>query len=116
MNQILLNQAKEKRAKLLKDIRELDIVIQYLEKTIKPTGKACRLGEKAQPHAGSKMALAGDLCVKLIKKDNNIVSSSQFMKYVKENGIEISTAGLSIALRNAGLVFNRDRKLWELQG
>lgn len=110
----LLIDAKNQREKLIKTLKELDIVIEYLEKNIKAGKTSTVEPKKTIKKKGSKFAKVGALCVELIKKEHNITSSSQFMKYINGKEINISPAGLAIALKQAGLVFNKEKKLWEL--
>lgn len=116
-NEILTN-AKKRKIMILKELEELNIVIDYLEKNInsllsdiKPTQK----NEKKYPQkTESKTSMAARLCKELIGK-TKVTSSRQFMAYIKENGVNISHASLIVALKKAKLGFNKKTNYWVLK-
>jgi len=107
----LLNQAKEKRYQLLNELRDLNIVIDYIEKN----------SIKLPPSAISKVAMeedkianAGRLCVEFMKTVDIVDHSKQFYTYLSSKGIVITKPKLWAALKVAGIVYNNDKKIWEL--
>jgi len=111
MDNLIIKQAKEKRYQLLNELRDLNIVIDYLEKN----------SIKLPPSAISSVAMeideianAGRLCVEFMKTVNIVDHSKQFEAYLSSKGVVLTRPKLMAALKVGGIVYNRDKKIWEL--
>ena len=109
-----IQEVKERKQQLLKEIKELDAIINYAEKFSNVNHTITKKTQKDDYKPTSKFAQAIELCEAYLQAGNTVHTQSEFMKYINSQGLELSRQGLALALSKSNIKYNRDKKTWEL--